>query len=71
MINHTGYPDMESAEEGISLGIDDYIAKPTDANILVALLAERLAAREGRTAETQHTRREQKSLASVHPQRSQ
>jgi DNA-binding NtrC family response regulator len=47
----TGYPDMESAEEGISLGIDDYIAKPADANLLVALLADRLAARE-RTAET-------------------
>jgi ActR/RegA family two-component response regulator len=44
----TGYPDMESAEEGISLGIDDYIAKPADANLLVALLADRLAAREAR-----------------------
>jgi two-component system, NtrC family, response regulator HydG len=55
MIMLTGYPDMESAEEGISLGIDDYIAKPTDANLLVALLAERLAARERRTAETAHT----------------
>jgi ActR/RegA family two-component response regulator len=46
---------VHSAKEGISLGIDDYIAKPTDANILVALLAERLAARERRTAETAHT----------------
>ena len=31
---------MESAEEGISLGIDDYIAKPAAANLLVALLAD-------------------------------
>jgi ActR/RegA family two-component response regulator len=34
---------MESAEEGISLGIDEYIAKPADADTLVALLAEKLA----------------------------
>ena len=54
MIMLTGYPDMESAEEGISLGIDDYIAKPTEANLLVALLADRLAARQ-RTAETART----------------
>ena len=48
MIVLTGYPDMESAEEGISLGIEDYIAKPADADTLVALLAEKLAARQGR-----------------------
>lgn len=50
----TGYPDIESAEQVTRLGADDYIAKPADANILVALLAEKLAARE-RTAETAHT----------------
>jgi two-component system, NtrC family, response regulator HydG len=48
----TGCPDMESAEEGISLGIDDYIAKPADTNLLVALLAGRLAAREDRRNST-------------------
>jgi two-component system response regulator HydG len=48
----TGYPDIESAEQVTRLGADDYIAKPADANILVALLADRLAARERRSAET-------------------
>ncbi len=42
----TGYPDIESAEEGVGLGIDDYIAKPANANVLVAMLAEKLAARQ-------------------------
>jgi two-component system, NtrC family, response regulator HydG len=41
----TGHPDMESAEEGFRLGIDEYIAKPANADTLVALLAEKLAAR--------------------------
>jgi DNA-binding NtrC family response regulator len=51
----TGYPGMESAEEGIRLRIDHYIAKPTDANVLVALLGEKLAPRD-RTAERTHVR---------------
>ena len=38
----TGYPGLESAVEGIHLGIDDYIVKPTNADALVALLAEKL-----------------------------
>ena len=42
----TGYPNEESAEVAIRLGIDDYIAKPTNADALVALLAEKLAERE-------------------------
>jgi DNA-binding NtrC family response regulator len=42
--------DMESAEEGISLGIEDCIAKPADADTLVALLAEKLAARQTKSA---------------------
>jgi DNA-binding NtrC family response regulator len=42
----TGYPDEESAEEAVRLGIDDYIAKPTNADMLVALLAEKLAERQ-------------------------
>jgi two-component system, NtrC family, response regulator HydG len=42
----TGYPNQESAEEAVSLGIDDYIAKPTNADMLVALLAEKLAERQ-------------------------
>jgi DNA-binding NtrC family response regulator len=42
----TGYPNLESAEEGFRLGIDEYIAKPTNADALVALLAEKLAGRK-------------------------
>jgi len=42
----TGYPNRESAEEAVRLGIDDYIAKPSNANMLVALLAEKLAERQ-------------------------
>ena len=42
----TGYPDEESAEEAIQLGIDDYIAKPARADVLVAMLAEKLANRK-------------------------
>jgi len=41
----TGFPDEESAAEGLELGIDDYIAKPANADVLVAMLAEKLAAR--------------------------
>lgn len=41
----TGYPDVRSAVEGIHEGIDDYIVKPAKADELVALLADRLAAR--------------------------
>jgi DNA-binding NtrC family response regulator len=42
----TGYPDLESAIEGIHLGVLDYITKPTNPDELVALLTEKLAARE-------------------------
>lgn len=42
----TGHPDMKSAEEGFRLGIDEYIAKPANADTLVAMLAEKLAARQ-------------------------
>lgn len=42
----TGYPDEESAVEGLKLGIDDYIAKPANADVLVAMLAEKLSARK-------------------------
>lgn len=41
----TGYPDEHSAAEGRELGIDDYIAKPANADALVAILAEKLAGR--------------------------
>lgn len=41
----TAYPDVESAVKGIHLGVDDYIIKPTNADALVAILAEKLAAR--------------------------
>ncbi|HKW17101.1 MAG TPA: response regulator [Terriglobales bacterium] len=42
----TGYPGVDSAIEGIHLGIDDYIVKPTSPDVLVALLAEKLIARQ-------------------------
>jgi DNA-binding NtrC family response regulator len=42
----TGYPNQESQEEAVRLGIDDYIAKPTYADMLVALLADKLAERQ-------------------------
>lgn len=41
----TGYPDEQSAAEGLELGIDDYIAKPANADALVAILAEKLTGR--------------------------
>jgi DNA-binding NtrC family response regulator len=44
----TAYPGMETAIEGIHLGIDDYIVKPTRTEELVAVLAEKLAARRGK-----------------------
>jgi DNA-binding NtrC family response regulator len=42
----TAYPDVESAIEGIHQGVDDYMIKPADANALVALLVDKLAARQ-------------------------
>ena len=42
----TGHPDLESAIESIHLGVVDYITKPTNADALVALLTEKLAARQ-------------------------
>jgi DNA-binding response OmpR family regulator len=42
----TAYPAVESAVEGIHLSVDDYITKPTNADALVAVLAEKLAARQ-------------------------
>jgi DNA-binding response OmpR family regulator len=47
----TGYPDEESAAEGLELGIDDYIAKPANADALVAMLAEKLTGRNKARAE--------------------
>jgi DNA-binding NtrC family response regulator len=44
----TGYPDLQSEEEGIRLGVDEYIAKPAGVDMLVALLAENLAVRQTR-----------------------
>lgn len=40
----TAYPAIESAVEGIHLRIDDYIIKPSNADALVALMAEKLLA---------------------------
>lgn len=42
----TGFPALESAVEGIHLAVDDYIIKPANAKSLVALVAQRLAARQ-------------------------
>ena len=42
----TAYPAVESAVEGIRVGIDEYITKPKRPEELVALLAERLAAKQ-------------------------
>jgi DNA-binding response OmpR family regulator len=42
----TGFPGVKTAVEGIHLGIDDYIVKPTSPDVLVALLAEKLASRQ-------------------------
>jgi DNA-binding NtrC family response regulator len=41
----TGYPSQQSSEEGTRVGIDDYIVKPANADLLVALLAESLVSR--------------------------
>jgi len=41
----TAFPCVDSAVEGIREGIDDYIAKPANADELVALLATKLAAK--------------------------
>jgi ActR/RegA family two-component response regulator len=46
----TGYPAVESAVEGIHLGIDDYLIKPATTDALVALLAEKVAARQDKSA---------------------
>lgn len=42
----TGYPGVESAVEGIHLQLDDYVIKPSKADELVALLANKLASRQ-------------------------
>jgi DNA-binding response OmpR family regulator len=42
----TAYPGVDSAIEGIHLEIDDYVIKPSKADELVALLAQKLAARQ-------------------------
>jgi DNA-binding NtrC family response regulator len=42
----TGYSEVESAAEGIRLGIDDYISKPVAPSELVALLEKRLSPKD-------------------------
>jgi DNA-binding NtrC family response regulator len=42
----TGHPDLESEEQGVHLGVDEYIAKPAGVDMLMALLEEKLAARK-------------------------
>ena len=40
----TGYPEVESAIEGIRQQIDDYFVKPCDVDLLIQRIKERLAA---------------------------
>lgn len=47
----TAYPAVETAVEGIRLRIDDYIIKPSNADALVAHLAERLLRQPSRSKE--------------------
>lgn len=42
----TGNPTVSTAVESLHLHVDDYITKPTNADALVALLADKLAARQ-------------------------
>ncbi len=42
----TGYPDVETAVEGIHAGVDDYLIKPVAPETFLAALRARLAARE-------------------------
>src|SRR5579884_1241858 len=42
----TGYPDFESAVQGIHTGVDDYIIKPTGVENLVSVLEAKLAERQ-------------------------
>lgn len=46
----TGYPALASAIEGIRLSVDGYLVKPSSADELVALLADKLAARNKASA---------------------
>jgi len=41
----TGYPDFDSAVEGINCEIDGYLVKPTDIEKLLTTLQQKLAAR--------------------------
>jgi two-component system response regulator PilR (NtrC family) len=66
----TAYPDTESAVESIHLSIDEYIVKPTNADTLVALLAEKLAQRahrvfasKGHAAQTEENLTDESSLS--------
>lgn len=52
----TAYPGIESAVEGIHHEVDDYIVKPARTDELVALLAEKLAARRAKLAAWQEVK---------------
>ena len=41
----TGYPELDSALKGIHYRIDEYVVKPSGGDALLAMLAEKLAAR--------------------------
>jgi DNA-binding NtrC family response regulator len=42
----TGYPPLDTSMEKIHHNVDEYIAKPASADALIAILADRLAARK-------------------------
>ena len=42
----TGYPEFETAVQGIQEKIDDYLVKPADVDLLIARLEQRLAERD-------------------------
>ena len=44
----TGFPSTDTELEARRLGIDDYIAKPANADALVAILAEKLDTRQSK-----------------------
>jgi len=44
----TGYPDFESAVEGINCDVDGYLVKPADVEMLLGTIQRKLAAKTSR-----------------------
>ena len=67
----TAYPALDSAVEGIKVGVDGYLTKPTNADALVAALAEKLLAKQIKNSDYKvHSDREPKKM-SEQPDRSE